>query len=775
MKKSFLLFVFGLFFSFLSLCQVPDLVPYLYGNKWGYVDPAGTVRIKPAFDQAGLFNEGRAIVRLNYSFGVIDKSGKIIIPAKYDKIEILKKGFYIVRLNNSYGLLDENLKEWMPVIYQNIETGNGIIYASIDNRFELRKMDLSLIIPGKVDQKGYILNFTWFTKDDKFGVIDSLGRILLKPEYDNVMLFYSGWMTALQNSKWGIFDPKGKLKYPFEYDTVISVANGRGFVKKDGKYWLTTKEYKPVRQLDFTSVRKFYDGRSVVMKNDKWGAIDINGNLVIPCTWSSMANFKSGYAQTIENHKFGLINREGKVIFTNSYFKIDVRKNNIVVDSAYKLVGLFDLQGKQLYPFQLTIVNDFFNGIAAFRQNDKIGYLDESGKIVIPAVYDLEDWETGGYIGSNHNFLYDHAVIKLNGKFGMINARNEVVIPIKYDALGILNNSFVEYRENNKSGLMTITGKVVTECNYEDISKVWETTGLFKCNLDQNTRGVFLDENGRIYYAPVNTKDISRPVTTVPVMMDDTELRKLVSKNNGTEYQIEIALPEDYYSTNKNYPVIYLTDADMLLGTVRESVKMISFDRSIPSAIIVGISYGGNFNDWYKKRIPDLCPTDDKTAAAYPGGGEADKFLLFIKNELMPLVDSVYRTKKGESVFTGYSLGGLFGAYVLFNDPALFKRYILISPSFWWDKAIALSWEETYAASHKNLDARVFISLGSEEYPFMKAEDMYKKLLARNYPSLIINYESIPNESHFTTFQAAFVKGIKKVFYKEKNEGLIDY
>jgi len=62
----------------------------------------------------------------------------------------------------------------------------------------------------------------------------------------------------------------------------------------------------------------------------------------------------------------------------------------------------------------------------------------------------------------------------------------------------------------------------------------------------------------------------------------------------------------------------------------------------------------------------------------WPLAGGADNFKKFMQEELVPFIDSNYRTVKNDRTIAGLSFGGLFAAYVLFAEPSLFQRYILI-------------------------------------------------------------------------------------------------
>ncbi len=79
-------------------------------------------------------------------------------------------------------------------------------------------------------------------------------------------------------------------------------------------------------------------------------------------------------------------------------------------------------------------------------------------------------------------------------------------------------------------------------------------------------------------------------------------------------------------------------------------------------------------------RYRDFTPT-----SITPGAGGADRYLAFLKQELIPLINSKYRTGPERSALVGGSLGGLFTIHALLNAPTLFKSYVAIDPSLWWD------------------------------------------------------------------------------------------
>jgi hypothetical protein len=85
-------------------------------GKWGYVDTTGKTVITPKWDEAGIFSEGLAAVKLKLTgkYGFIDKTGKEIIPVQYDKVGPFSGGLAEVELEGKYGTIDKTGKETAP-------------------------------------------------------------------------------------------------------------------------------------------------------------------------------------------------------------------------------------------------------------------------------------------------------------------------------------------------------------------------------------------------------------------------------------------------------------------------------------------------------------------------------------------------------------------------------------------------------------------------------------------------------------------------------------
>ena len=98
-----------------------DLIPVEVGNKYGYEDQNGNIVIKPRFDYAYSFNEGRALIIIADKYGYIDINGNMVIKPTYDYATEFLDGRAIVRVDNGKeGFIDKTGKMIIAAKYDSI-------------------------------------------------------------------------------------------------------------------------------------------------------------------------------------------------------------------------------------------------------------------------------------------------------------------------------------------------------------------------------------------------------------------------------------------------------------------------------------------------------------------------------------------------------------------------------------------------------------------------------------------------------------------------------
>jgi predicted alpha/beta superfamily hydrolase len=242
------------------------------------------------------------------------------------------------------------------------------------------------------------------------------------------------------------------------------------------------------------------------------------------------------------------------------------------------------------------------------------------------------------------------------------------------------------------------------------------------------------------------------------------ESLSLNSKILGEDRTVLISPPADYARSRERYPVLYLTDGDAHLSHTRGTVDFLVMNGLMPDVIIVGVTN--------TDRTRDLSPTranlaeDDGRVREFPTSGGAPRFLDFFETELMPFIDSHYRTEPFR-LLAGHSFGGLFALDALFTRPELFDAVIAVGPSLRWDDDLPLRRAEAFVAGLERLDASLFVAMANEE-----ADDPRPTRLDRLETTLagseITGFQwqvlRMPDETHGSAVLRAHYWGLRAVF-----------
>ena len=147
-----------------------------------------------------------------------------------------------------------------------------------------------------------------------------------------------------------------------------------------------------------------------------------------------------------------------------------------------------------------------------------------------------------------------------------------------------------------------------------------------------------------------------------------------------------------------------------------------------------------------------------------------------MKDELQPFIEKKYRGS-GSRTLIGESLGGLLATEILFKQPSLFDKYIIISPSVWWDNGSLLNAStDTLKSNSKPID--VYIGVGKEglaptEIPHVMEIDanvLVEKLRKIGNPSLNVSFDYLPDENHATIAHQAIFNAFRRLYPLAKGE-----
>jgi len=200
----------------------------------------------------------------------------------------------------------------------------------------------------------------------------------------------------------------------------------------------------------------------------------------------------------------------------------------------------------------------------------------------------------------------------------------------------------------------------------------------------------------------------------------DTRIRSAIMNE---ERRVIIHLPRNYSNdTSQMYPVMYVLDGTSQDQHTADKVAVLSDAGLIPNAIVVGLpNTRGNRE---RDQTPPFMRRDVNDANS--AFGAADKFLSFIEKELVPFVESNYRTS-GYRTLSGNSRGGLFVLYSLIEKPDLFQARFCYSTPVWRFENLMVHKTNEFLRSSSRVDSFLYLSVGQKETDQMI--DGFKKLV----------------------------------------------
>ena len=185
------------------------------------------------------------------------------------------------------------------------------------------------------------------------------------------------------------------------------------------------------------------------------------------------------------------------------------------------LFGFIDKTGKLVVPIMYEAARSFHEGMAWVALDGKGGFIDTTGTLVVPLKYEgSRDFHEGlarvtldgkrGFVdktGIEIAPVYDNAAdysdgmsaVQKDGKWGAIDSSGNVVVEIKYDGIQDFREGMAWVELDGKRGFVDTTGTFVTAIIYEDASSFFE--GLARVTLD-GKRG-FIDKTGTEIVPPM--------------------------------------------------------------------------------------------------------------------------------------------------------------------------------------------------------------------------------------------------------------------------------
>lgn len=272
----------------------------------------------------------------------------------------------------------------------------------------------------------------------KLGIMDSTFRWKIKP-YQMV----SRWgrnessIMLVDNARYGLLDSMGEILLPMEYDEIRAYGHNVYRLKKDGLESLVDQDFKTIIPFKFKKVNRYYNPYKelyiVQDKNGKEGMIDSSGSFMIKPEYDDIRPIRDnkGYI-VVDQNKKGVYSTEFEEVLPLIHDSIYV--TSLIYANKGGLWGFFELDGTPITEYKYLLGTKSNYGFYHIRDGIYRGIVTggfpAKNKVIL-----------GNYILISGTFP-DHAnkknyfVIRTDKKYGILEAReNKVIIPMEYDEI----------------------------------------------------------------------------------------------------------------------------------------------------------------------------------------------------------------------------------------------------------------------------------------------------------------------------------------------------
>jgi hypothetical protein len=259
-----------------------------------------------------------------------------------------------------------------------------------------------------------------------------------------------------------------------------------------------------------------------------------------------------------------------------------------------------------------------------------------------------------------------------------------------------------------------------------------------------------------------------------PIVIGVTE--EIQSTVLNEKRSVNIYLPEGYNEKDTTkYAVIYLldggTDEDFIHISGLVQFNSFPWINRVPPSIVVGIVNTDRKRDF---TYPTTIEADQKK---FPTAGHSDKFISFLEKELQPFIEKKYKTNSSRTII-GESLGGLLATEILLKKPTLFTKYIIVSPSLWWDNGSLLKQSSELLLENFPQATSVYIGVGKEgltpgDTPHVMEVDanlLAEKIKSTKSKNVKTYFDYLPEEDHATIMHQAVFNAFRLLYPSPANK-----
>jgi hypothetical protein len=195
-----------------------------------------------------------------------------------------------------------------------------------------------------------------------------------------------------------------------------------------------------------------------------------------------------------KNGKWSLVNDSGEMIGSTAYEMMGngdgTFSEGLLSVTLNKKSGYIDTTGKVVIPLKYDGCDKFNSGTATVWIGDFCGLVDKTGKIIIPVKYSLvDDTQDKAIVQVS---LYNKTTER--PKYGLFTRSGKELLPVSYDEIGYIINGITMLKQSKLYGYYFTDTKVIIPCKFDDARNFSEEFAAVAINKKWG----YIDLSGKI-------------------------------------------------------------------------------------------------------------------------------------------------------------------------------------------------------------------------------------------------------------------------------------
>jgi hypothetical protein len=298
-------------------------------------------------------------------------------------------------------------------------------------------------------------------KNGRYGFIDHAGKVVIRPRFLWGDDFEDGIGNVFVCSRDVWIDESGKAMPQRPPDRYL-LHDGRRAHRVGGKVGFVdaTGEFKIKPTYD--DALPFSDGAAAVEREGKWGFIDTSGHEVIQPVYEGAFYFREGVGLVETGAGYKLIDKAGAVLASGYEYMDGIVNEGRVPVGRNDKHGYLDLNGNVVIPLEYDFAGSFSRGLAPVKKGEKWGYIDRDGHERVPFIFDeagpfasglapVRSGKESGFIDKSGKFAFHLAFRQAPG---FLTGNDEGLFVADSDVSRF-------WTSDDRFGLVNIAGKVI--------------------------------------------------------------------------------------------------------------------------------------------------------------------------------------------------------------------------------------------------------------------------------------------------------------------------